>query len=234
MLTCPHCQKTLQDLARQCPRCRTDLTLLVDYSENLETGLERAERLVRSGELGEAVWEYLQVLEVDPDNPTASRQVSQVVTAVRQFDRISPAGMDGQDAPGRAFPPLGRCHAAQRRFPALARFGPGAHLGAGRRHGRFLDRLRNDPADILRPPRLRIRDFAAMSSSSKRVKSSNELRVRFSRCLRVCRTRASCVAGRLRRTAVGPGFRWGAQAGTAFVQRSTLTRREWAGRNKSL
>ena len=90
MFTCPHCQKTLQSLERQCPRCRTDLTLLVDYSENLETGLERAEASVRAGELGEAVWEYLQVLEVDPDNPTARRQVGQVVTAVRQFDRFAP------------------------------------------------------------------------------------------------------------------------------------------------
>ena len=90
MFTCPHCQKSMSGLERQCPRCRTDLTLLVDYSENLETGLERAERLIRSGELGEAVWEYLQVLEVDPDNPTARRQVGLVATAVRQFDRFAP------------------------------------------------------------------------------------------------------------------------------------------------
>ncbi len=90
MLTCPHCQKTLRDLERQCPRCRTDLTLLVDYSEHLDTGLERAERLVRAGKLDEAVWEYLQVLEVDPDNPTARKQVGLVATAVRQFDRFAP------------------------------------------------------------------------------------------------------------------------------------------------
>ena len=59
---------------------------LVDYTDHLQTGLERAESFTRAGKLGDAVWEYLQVLEVDPDNATARRQVGQVATAVRQFD----------------------------------------------------------------------------------------------------------------------------------------------------
>jgi hypothetical protein len=84
------CKKSLQFPSRQCPTCRTDLALLVDYSDHLQTGLERAEQCTRAGQLGEAVWEYLQVLEVDPENPTARRQVGQVVTAVRQFDRTAP------------------------------------------------------------------------------------------------------------------------------------------------
>lgn len=91
MLRCPMCKKTLADHARQCPRCATDLSLLVDYVAHLEGGLERAEALTRQGQLGEAVWAYLAVLEVDPDNPTARRQVGQVATAVRQFDQASPA-----------------------------------------------------------------------------------------------------------------------------------------------
>src|SRR4051812_40529716 len=90
MLTCPMCKKSVRDPARQCPTCRTDLSLLIDYSDHLQTGLERAEERTRAGQLGEAVWEYLQVLEVDPDNPTARRQVGQVVTAVRQFDKTAP------------------------------------------------------------------------------------------------------------------------------------------------
>ncbi len=90
MLTCPMCKKSVRGASRQCPTCRTDLSLLVDYSDHLQTGLERAEERTRAGQLGEAVWEYLQVLEVDPDNPTARRQVGQVVTAVRQFDRAAP------------------------------------------------------------------------------------------------------------------------------------------------
>jgi len=84
------CKKSLPELERHCPACRTDLSLLVDYTDHLEVGLERAEERVRAGELGEAVWEYLQVLEVDPDHPVARRQVGQVVTAVRQFDQTAP------------------------------------------------------------------------------------------------------------------------------------------------
>jgi len=87
MLTCPMCKKTVPGLDRQCPTCRTDLSLLVDYVGHLQDGLAQAEALTRAGELGEAVWTYLEVLEVDPDNATARRQVGQVVAAVRHFDR---------------------------------------------------------------------------------------------------------------------------------------------------
>jgi hypothetical protein len=92
MLTCPNptCGKKLATLERECPRCRTDLSLLVDYVDHLQDGLSRAEALTRAGKLGEAVWAYLGVLEVDPDNATARGQVGQVVTAVRQFDEATP------------------------------------------------------------------------------------------------------------------------------------------------
>ena len=92
MLTCPNptCGKKLATLERECPRCRTDLSLLVDYVDHLQDGLSQAETLTRAGELGEAMWAYLGVLEVDPDNATARRQVRQVVTAVRQFDEATP------------------------------------------------------------------------------------------------------------------------------------------------
>lgn len=87
MPKCPMCSKELAQLARRCPTCKADLDLLVDYSSFLQGGVERAENLTRSGELGEAVWAYLEVLSIDPDNPTARRQVSKVATAVRQFDQ---------------------------------------------------------------------------------------------------------------------------------------------------
>jgi hypothetical protein len=90
MLTCPMCKKKLRGLERECLNCRTDVSLLVDYVENLREGLTQAEALTRQGELGEAVWTYLTVLEVDPDNTTARRQVGKVVTAVRQFDQTAP------------------------------------------------------------------------------------------------------------------------------------------------
>jgi hypothetical protein len=90
MLTCPMCKKPVRGLLKECPSCRADLGLLVDYVENLDHGLERAAALVRECQLGPAVWAYLEVLEVDPDNPEARRQVGQVVTAVRQFDRAAP------------------------------------------------------------------------------------------------------------------------------------------------
>jgi hypothetical protein len=90
MLKCPQCTKPLRELVRRCPTCQADLDLLVDYVSHLQGGLERAENLVRAGELAPAVWAYLEVLEVDPDNAAARRQVSQVATAVRQFDHVTP------------------------------------------------------------------------------------------------------------------------------------------------
>jgi hypothetical protein len=90
MPSCPQCNKPLVELTRQCPTCRADLDLLVEYVSGLAGSLYRAEQLTRSGELGPAVWAYLEVLEVDPDNPIAKKQVGQVATAVRQFDRTAP------------------------------------------------------------------------------------------------------------------------------------------------
>src|SRR5439155_14231855 len=90
MPNCPQCTKPLRDFTRRCPSCQADLDLLVDYVSHLQGGLERAENLVKAGELGQAIWAYLEVLEVDPDNPTARKQIGMVVTAVRQFDTIMP------------------------------------------------------------------------------------------------------------------------------------------------
>jgi hypothetical protein len=84
------CKKALPGLERRCRSCQADVSLLVDYVEGLEGGLARAEVLTRTGELGEAVWAYLNVLEVDPDNAVARQQVGQVAAAVRQFDRAAP------------------------------------------------------------------------------------------------------------------------------------------------
>jgi hypothetical protein len=92
MLTCPNpsCKKALPALMRTCSYCQADLTLLVDYVDHLQDALDRAAYLTRTGELAAAVWAYLEVLEVDPDNVIARRQVGQVATAVRQFDRTAP------------------------------------------------------------------------------------------------------------------------------------------------
>jgi hypothetical protein len=84
------CKKPVPDIARHCPRCSTDLSLLTDFIGNLRTSLDKAQALTRDGRLGDAVWAYLEVLEVDPENLTAREQVGRVVTAVRQFDRAAP------------------------------------------------------------------------------------------------------------------------------------------------
>jgi hypothetical protein len=90
MPQCPQCSKPLVSLARQCPSCRADLDLLVDYVNGLQINLARAEQLTRNGDLGQAMWAYLEVLELDPDNAEARQQVGQIATAVRQFDRTAP------------------------------------------------------------------------------------------------------------------------------------------------
>ena len=91
MPACPQCSKPLRELARRCPSCQADLDLLVDFVSHLQGGIQRAENLTRAGELGDAVWAYLEVLETEPDNARARRQVSRVATAVRQFDLSTPA-----------------------------------------------------------------------------------------------------------------------------------------------
>src|SRR5262245_62163333 len=106
MPQCPQCSKPLVELTRQCPSCRADLDLLVDYVHGLQGHLYRAEQLTRAGALGQAVWAYLAVLEVDPDNAAARRQVGQIATAVRQFDRTAPGrrwaqGLPAEGGPGR-------------------------------------------------------------------------------------------------------------------------------------
>ena len=45
------CKKSLEPAASPCPRCRTDLTLLVDYMSNLDEHLNKADAALRAGEL---------------------------------------------------------------------------------------------------------------------------------------------------------------------------------------
>src|SRR4051812_21615482 len=85
-LTCPMCRKAVEPAATPCPRCRADLTLLVDYMANLDEHLAKADAALKAGEIGDAVFAYLNVLEVEPAHPTARKQVGQVVSAVRRFD----------------------------------------------------------------------------------------------------------------------------------------------------
>lgn len=91
MIKCPMCTALCEETAKECRKCKADLKLLTEYVLDLKDGLSKADALTRNGDLGEAVWAYLTVLEVDPDNATARRQVGKVVTAVRQFDRTAPA-----------------------------------------------------------------------------------------------------------------------------------------------
>ncbi len=86
MLSCPLCKKKLNGLEARCPTCQADLSLIVGYVEDLAVGLAQAQALTRAGRLADAVFAYLQVLDIDPENAEARRQVGRVVTAVRHFD----------------------------------------------------------------------------------------------------------------------------------------------------
>jgi hypothetical protein len=108
MPACPQCSKPLRELVRRCPTCQADLDLLVDYVSHLQGGLERADNLARAGELGEAVWAYLEVLETDPDNAAARKQVGRVVTAIRKFDLSTPTRRVAVGLPPREPSALGR------------------------------------------------------------------------------------------------------------------------------
>ena len=87
MPKCPQCTKPLREITRRCPSCQADLDLLVDYVSHLQGGLAARRISIKAGELGQAIWAYLEVLEVDPDNPQshASRSArwSTAVRAVR-------------------------------------------------------------------------------------------------------------------------------------------------------
>jgi hypothetical protein len=86
MLSCPLCKKKLNGIEVKCPTCQADLSLLVGYVEDLAIGLAQAQALTRAGRLADAVFAYLQVLDVDPENAEARRQVGKIVAAVRNFD----------------------------------------------------------------------------------------------------------------------------------------------------
>lgn len=86
MLTCPMCKKPQAEEVRSCGKCGTNLSLLADYVHGLRGGLARAEELTRQGKLDAAVWAYLDVLEIEPDNGQAQAQVGRVAAAVRHFD----------------------------------------------------------------------------------------------------------------------------------------------------
>jgi hypothetical protein len=90
------CKKALEPRTNPCPRCRTDLRILVDFMSNLDEHLAKADEALKRGELGDAVWAYLNVLETDPDHAVARRQVSKVATAVRQFDEAKRTGRNAQ------------------------------------------------------------------------------------------------------------------------------------------
>jgi hypothetical protein len=107
MPQCPQCNKPLRELTRRCPSCQADLDLLVDFVSHLRGSLDRAEDLTKAGELGQAVWAYLEILEVEPDNAVAKKKVAQVATAVRQFDMTAPGRRwlsEGRDGAGQTKP----------------------------------------------------------------------------------------------------------------------------------
>lgn len=131
MPKCPQCSKDLPVMTRQCRFCKADLDLLVEYVNHLDGGLERAEELTRAGELDRAIWTYLEVLEVDPGNATARKQVGRVATAVRQFDNVSPTRrwMAGVNGSGSAL--LGWLRLSLFCLVVVLAFGAGFLVGSG-------------------------------------------------------------------------------------------------------
>jgi hypothetical protein len=87
MITCPQCKKTVAVPIQRCGSCQTDLTLLSGFVHGLAGTVDKAEALLRAGELAAAVREYLAILEVDPENAVARKRVAELAAIVRHFDR---------------------------------------------------------------------------------------------------------------------------------------------------
>ena len=73
MLQCPQCNKSLMEMTRQCPSCRADLDLLVDYVSHLQGGLDRAENLTA---LGSGSWYRRDVLHRNGLKPGMSAEAT--------------------------------------------------------------------------------------------------------------------------------------------------------------
>jgi len=82
-MNCPACSLTLESPAATCPRCRADLSLLKDFTSDVRTLLDKADRLRCDGQLAPAVHAYLEVLETDPANPQARAALGPVLRALR-------------------------------------------------------------------------------------------------------------------------------------------------------
>ena len=80
---CPQCKIELTGRPSQCPRCRTDLSLLADLMSEVEILRTKAHDAKSSGKIGPAIEAYLQMLEIDPTDAEAREAVGESVRAIR-------------------------------------------------------------------------------------------------------------------------------------------------------
>jgi hypothetical protein len=82
-MTCPLCQKEIDQPAAECPRCRADVSLLVEHAAEVKAACERTDSHPRAAEVAAAIRTHLERLSVDPADDEAYAALEPVIASLR-------------------------------------------------------------------------------------------------------------------------------------------------------
>lgn len=82
-MTCPLCQKDIDPPATECPRCRADVSLLVEHAAELIQIREQALGQPTASEVASAIQTYLERLTTNAADDEAYVALAPVLTALR-------------------------------------------------------------------------------------------------------------------------------------------------------
>lgn len=88
-MTCPLCQKEIDPPAAACPRCRADVSLLVEHAAEVNSMREQSLSQPKAAEIASAIQTYLERLATNPADDEAYVALTPVLTALRSPARES-------------------------------------------------------------------------------------------------------------------------------------------------